>query len=134
MTDPAKRPQPRPQPDGLADAGAALWGAVAGVLKLEEHEALKLLQLCRAADLLDALQAEIDRDGVVIDSPQGRKAHPAAVELRQQRVAFARLLSDMQLPAGLADAAKKKATKTAGQPQQRRPAVKGVYAINGGGA
>jgi hypothetical protein len=36
----------------------------------------------------------------------------------------------MNLPAGLADA-KKKTVKTAGQTQQRRPAVKGVLAING---
>lgn len=129
MTDPAppaQRPVARPKPDGLATAGAALWEAVAGVLQLEEHEALKLLQVCRTADLLDVLQAEVDRDGAVIESPQGRKSHPAAVELRQQRVTFARLVSDMRLPAGLA------AAKAKGQ--QQRPAVKGVYAVGGGNA
>ena len=137
MTDSAPHPArrlPRPQPDGLGATGAALWDSIAGVLSLEEHEALKLLQLCRAADLLDELQAEVTRDGVVIDSPQGRKAHPAVVELRQQRVAFARLASDMRLPAGLAAAKKKTATGAAqpSQTQQRRPAVKGVYAISSG--
>lgn len=141
---PGSHPQRRPCPEGLAAAGSLLWDAVAGVLALEEHEALKLLQLCRAADLLDELQAELDRDGAVIDSPQGRKAHPAAVELRQQRVAFARLIADMRLPAGLADAKAKASAKastesTRGAPvdgpaQQRRPAVKGVYAIGKGNA
>lgn len=126
MTDPAppaQRPAARPKPDGLATAGTALWDAVAGVMQLDEHEALKLVQLCRMADMLDELQAEVDRDGVIVESPQGRKAHPAVVELRQHRVAFARLVSDMRLPAGLADAKNRT--------QQRRPAVKGVYTIGG---
>lgn len=72
MTDHA-RAQPRTQTDGLGVAEAALRSAAAGFLALEEHEAMKLSQLCRTADMLDEVQAEMDRDGVAIDSPQGQE-------------------------------------------------------------
>lgn len=120
----------RQPPDGLGDAGMTLWSAVTDVLDLDEHESLALRELCRTADTLDTLQAVVDRDGVLADSSQGIRAHPALVELRQQRIAFARLVSAMQLPLGLAAPQQDSAQPV--QPVQRRPGVKGVYAINGG--
>lgn len=114
----------RALPDGLGDAGAALWASVTDVLDLDEHEALALLQVCRTADTLDELQAVVDREGVASESSQGPKAHWALTELRQQRIAFARLVSAMRLPAGLADAKK----------TQRRSGVRGMYAVDGGRA
>ena len=123
----------RPRPDDLAAAGAALWDAVTDVLDLDEHEALELRELCRTADMLDELQAVVDRDGVLLDSSQGMRAHPALVELRQHRIAFARLVSAMQLPSGLADAKQRMPTHES-QRAQRRPGVRGVYAIDGGRA
>lgn len=124
MTDRAKRARP----DGLAASGIALWDAVADVLALDEHEALALREICRTADTLDTLQAEVNRDGATVDSPQGRKAHPALVELRAQRVTFARLVAALRLPAGLAD---RKAATTGGNRTQRRSGVRGTYAIGG---
>ncbi|BCP11679.1 hypothetical protein MINTM020_37770 [Mycobacterium paraintracellulare] len=125
----------RPRPEGLASAGAALWGAVTGVLDLDEHEALALRELCRTADTLDELQDVVERDGVLLDSSQGMRAHPALVELRQQRITFARLVSAMQLPSGLADATALPASAAEAQQRaQRRPGVRGVYAIDGGRA
>jgi hypothetical protein len=121
----------RQPPEGLGASGAALWCAVVDALDLDEHEALALRELCRTADILDTLQAIVDRDGVLAESSQGMRAHPALVELRQQRIAFARLVSAMQLPSGLA--APQPGGAQPVQPQ-RRPGVKGVYAINGGRA
>lgn len=139
MTNRAKRPRP----ESLGAAGATLWDEVAAVLALDEHEALALLQVCRTADVLDTLQAEVDRDGVTVNSPQGRKAHPALVELRAQRLTYARLIAALRLPAGLADRkakqpatsakAKETATPADGRPQ-RRSGVRGTYAIAGGGS
>jgi hypothetical protein len=142
------QPLPRPRPDGLAASGGALWDSVAGVLALDEHEALALLQACRTADMLDTLQAVVDRDGVTVDSPQGTKAHPALTELRAQRVVFARLVAALRLPSGLADrkAKKEKQHEAAKQVDadekvvirghltqgQRRAGARGVYAIDGG--
>ncbi|MGV0646786.1 terminase [Mycolicibacterium sp. XJ2546] len=120
------------QPSGLGDAGTTLWGAVTDVLDLDEHNALALRELCRTADTLDRLQAIVDRDGDLATSSQGMRAHPALVELRQQRIVFARLMSAMQLPSGLT--ASQHGGAQPAQPTQRRPGAKGVYAINGGRA
>lgn len=120
----------RHPPEGLGNAGTSLWVAVTDVLDLDEHEALALRELCRTADTLDVLQAVVDRDGVLADSSQGMRAHPALVELRQQRIAFARLVSAMQLPSGLTDP--QQVGDQPERPAQRRPGVKGVYAIKGG--
>jgi hypothetical protein len=89
---------PPPPPDGLRDAGAALWtGAVAGV-EFEDHNLHLLREAALTADTLHALQAVLDAEGPVIDSPQGRKAHPALSELRQFRIVLARLLAALKIP------------------------------------
>ncbi len=98
-------------------AGAKLWADVTDALVLDAHEERLLLELCRTADTCDALQAVIDRDGVLADSSQGVRAHPALQELRQQRIAFARLVSALGLPDGL-------------NRERTRP-VRGVYRIAG---
>ncbi|WP_238390912.1 MULTISPECIES: hypothetical protein [unclassified Mycolicibacterium] len=59
-----------------------------------------LREACRTADSIDALQAVVDRDGVLNSSPQGIRAHPALVELRAQRLCFAKLVAQLAIPAG----------------------------------
>ena len=71
------------------------------VLDIEEREALALCDLCRTAETLDTLQVIVNRGGALADSSQGMPAHPALIELRRQRIAFARLVSAMQLTTGL---------------------------------
>ncbi|KUH97954.1 terminase [Mycolicibacterium acapulense] len=94
-------------PNGLKWSGRRLWQAVAADFELSEHETSLLLQACRTVDLLDALQARLDADGPIVDSPQGLKAHPAAAELRQQRITLARLVASIGLPTGVVEDAKK---------------------------
>ena len=53
-----------------------------------------------------------------------KRAHPALVELRQQRIAFACLVAQLGLPVGDQDAAHVKG-------QQQRRATRGVYGITG---
>lgn len=105
-------------PAGLADAGSALWKSVTDEFELDEHEAVLLLQAARTVDQLDLLQAAIDTDGVVVNSPQGSKAHPALVEARQQRIALARILSALRLP-----------EEETGKRPQRRMGVRGLQAV-----
>lgn len=112
-------------PEGTQAAGARLWSSVVDVYELEEHEQTLLVQAVRTVDLLDDLEAIVGREGAVIDSPQGRKAHPAAVEARQQRIALARLLAALRLPAGEAG------DQQAGARPQRRTGVRGAYGIRG---
>jgi len=117
----------QPTPSGLRVAGKRLWRSILDDYELDEHERAMLLEACRSVDLLDQLDAAVRRDGAMVESPQGVKAHPAAVEARQQKIALARLLAALRLPAG--------AEGDAEQRQDRRPArrvgVRGVYGIRG---
>src|SRR4051794_18937795 len=112
-------------PAGTRAAGKRLWASVVDVYDLEEHELALLVEAVRTVDLLADLDAEVRRDGPMLESPQGRKAHPAAVEARQQRIALARLLAALRLPAGEAG------DQQAGARPQRRVGVRGAYGIRG---
>jgi len=68
-------------------------------------------------DLCDQLQAVLDSDGPLLDG----KAHPAAVELRQQRIVLARLIVALRVPLGEEE-------DTAGRLQRR--ALRGVYGLS----
>jgi hypothetical protein len=111
-------------PEGVQEAGARLWASVLADYELEEHERALLVEAVRTLDLLTDLEALVRVEGPVIDSPQGRKAHPAAVEARQQRIALARLLAALRLPTGdESDEAR----------PQRRVGVRGHYGIRSAG-
>jgi hypothetical protein len=108
----------KPNPD-LAPAGQRLWDAVAGQYELEQHEERLLLEAARTADLLDALAAEVAEDGPML----GDKVHPAVVELRQQRILLARLLTALRVPLG------GEAAETSPTPRlPERRGVRGTYA------
>ena len=107
-------------PTGLKKSGRALWRAVLADFELAEHELQLLGTACRTADLCDLLQATLDAEGPMAESSQGVRVHPAAVELRQQRITLARLLAALDVPTGDEDA-----------PPVRPP--RGVYAVRGAG-
>lgn len=113
--------EPPKPPSGLRRSGRTLWRAVVTDYELDEHEKTILREACRTADSLDALQVQLDNDGVMSESSQGARVHPALVELRQQRIAFARLLTALRIPQGEDDAR-----------QQTRGTPRGVYGIAGG--
>lgn len=110
---------PKP-PKGTKAGGRRLWSDVLGGYEFDEHEMALLVEAARTVDLLDELQTIIEAEGAVIDSPQGRKAHPAAVEARQQRITLARLLAALRLPSG--------DEQDAPRPQ-RRSGVRGIYGL-----
>lgn len=85
---------PKP-PMPLKAGGRRLWRSVLTRFALAEHEKVMLLECCRTIDDLVAIAAA---DGVVIESPQGRKAHPALTEARQQRLVLTRLLRMLGIP------------------------------------
>jgi hypothetical protein len=70
--------KPKP-PTGLGAPGRRLWSAVVDEWELEEHELALLVQAVRCLDYLDKLDALVAAEGLVVDSPQGTKAHPALV-------------------------------------------------------
>lgn len=108
-------------PKGAGPSGRALWSDVVSKYDLEEHELALLREACRTVDDLDSLAAVSAAEGMTL----GTKVHPAVVEARQLRIALARLLGALRLPAGDED------DQSAGRRPQRRVGVRGPYAIGG---
>jgi hypothetical protein len=113
-------PNPPAAPKGTGTAGERLWTAVVGEYVLEEHELELLRQAVRCVDDLDALDAVVAKDGLVIRAGSAPRVHPAAVERRQLRLTLARTLAALRLPSGMA-----------GKSPQRRVGVRGTYGIRG---
>lgn len=119
MTKKPKKPNP---PSGTGRSGRRLWRSIVAVYELNEHELALLRQAARTADVVDDLQAVVDREGALTTTRLGEtKAHPALVELRQQRLVLARLLAALRLPVD---------DPASGQRTQSRP-LRGIYGIAG---
>ncbi len=109
-------------PTGTGAAGRRLWLSVVTDYDLAEHELAVLTEATRTVDLLDELDAAIRSEGAIVDSPQGRRANPAATEARQQRIVLARLLAALRMPVGEAGDEQANA-----RPRRRGP--RGVYGV-----
>lgn len=112
-------------PTGTKAPGRRLWASVMDVYELDEHERALLVEAVRTVDLLDVLDARVRDEGPLVETGHGTKAHPAAVEARQQRIALARLLAALRLPSG------EDGDRQAGARPQRRVGARGVYGIRG---
>ena len=108
-------------PPGLKLGGKRLWHAVTDAYELASHEEAILLEAARTVDTLEALEAVVTAEGVTHASPQGLRAHPAAVEARQQRVVLAKLIASLRIPLEGAEAA--------GRLPQRRVGVRAPGAL-----
>jgi hypothetical protein len=108
----------RAQVDSLAPSAREIWQRVTADYELSPHELRLLLEVCRCANTLDFLAADIAERGVMLD----RKVNPAVVESRQLSIAFARLVSALALPDLDADAA----------PKYVRTGTRGPYKLIGG--
>jgi hypothetical protein len=95
----ARKQSEHPVPAGLTGSGLLLWTSVVADFELADHELAVLRDACRTMNVIDALQDRVDRDGVLNESPQGLRVHPGVVELRQQRLAFTKLLAALAIPA-----------------------------------
>ncbi len=110
-------------PRGTRAAGRRLWRAVLNDYDLAEHELTLLRQAVHVADLCKDLQQRLDDEGPLL----GDRAHPALVELRQQRILLARLIVALRVPLGEEE---EEAKSTASRSQRR--GLRGVYGIRGG--
>lgn len=113
----AGKPQP---PKGTGPGGRQLWRAVLAKYELEEHELTLLREAVRTVDQLDALAAVVSVQDVTV----GQRVNPALVEQRQLRIALARLLGALRLPAGDED------DQSPGRRPQRRLGVRGIYGLD----
>ena len=112
-------------PRGAGAAGRRLWRAVLGEFELAEHEMVLLRQAVRVADLCEQLQQRVDDAGPLL----GDRAHPALVELRQQRILLARLIVALRVPLGEDDEQDSRSAR-----RSQRRGLRGVYGIPGGAA
>lgn len=99
MSDGSPPRRPR-APAGLRTAGRRLWRQMVDVYELDPSEQTALESACRTADELADLQAvlaEVSTPTVAGSKGQTR-VHPLYAEVRQHRLALARLLAAIDLP------------------------------------
>lgn len=106
-------------PAGTGQDGRRLWRAVLEVYELEEHELALLRQAVHTVDLCSRLQGQVEEEGVMVEG----RAHPALVELRQQRIILARLIVALRVPMGEVESSGK--SGSGGRTQYR--GTRGVY-------
>jgi len=97
-------------PTGLAAAGKRLWrnivGDLAEGLELDARELALLEAACRQADAVAVLEQAVVRAGPMALGAAGQpRLHPAVAEIRQGRLALARLLGELDLAGEAAPAA-----------------------------
>jgi hypothetical protein len=86
-------------PDGLGEAGRALWVSLSAEFEFGPHELALLAVACRQADDVAALEGLLGRDGLVVTGSAGQPRLNAAVtEVRQGRLALAKLLDQLAIP------------------------------------
>jgi hypothetical protein len=86
-------------PTALDEHGKALWADIVGKYELRADE-LRVLEAAGCeADLIDAMQAALSDQPLMIEGSQGQKViNPLVSELRQHRATFAGLLRQLKLP------------------------------------
>ena len=84
-------------PEWLRPETAAWWLDVVGSYDLEPHHVRLLSLAAEAWDRSSEAREVIARDGIVITTPGGVRAHPAVAIERDARLAFARLLREIDL-------------------------------------
>lgn len=85
-------------PRGLNAAGRRLWDVGTTEFEWAQHELAMLEEACRTRDRIVELDAAVTRDGLMLNSSQGMRVHPAVAEARSQRLALARLLATLGIP------------------------------------
>lgn len=91
-------------PAGLSATGRRLWASILAdlpaELELEARELVVLEAAARQSDVIASLERAVRRDGTMVKGASGqRRLNGAVAEIRQGRIALARLLGDLDLPA-----------------------------------
>jgi hypothetical protein len=85
-------------PEGLGEAGQALWRSVTDGFEVQAHQHPVLLAACRESDRAEQAEADLRTDGpYVSDRYGGLRAHPGVAVARSSRLAVARLLRTLNL-------------------------------------
>ena len=103
-------------PAAITGVGLDLWHELHAALQFTVTEERIAVELCRTISLCEVLARELDVLGPVLDGQRGLKVNPIVAEIRQQRLAAARLAKSLDIPA-LDDR------------PNRRGGVRGVYGV-----
>jgi P27 family predicted phage terminase small subunit len=92
-------PSPPPKPPRHLRAATRRWFAeVVGEYDLESHHVRLLQAACEAWDRTQQAREALSRDGLTVATDSGSvKSHPAIAIERDSRLAFARLLRELDL-------------------------------------
>lgn len=85
-------------PTGLDAPGRKLWASIVADFEMAVHELAQLEEAARIRDRIAQLRALVDAEGLMLESSQGSRLHPAIAETRQQQLALARLLATLGVP------------------------------------
>lgn len=92
------KPQIPRAPTGLRARGRRFWRETLAEHELNRPELAVLEEVCRTLDDIDLLHDAVRVDGVTVAGSTGQtRAHPALVELRQQRQVVGRLVAQLGL-------------------------------------
>lgn len=111
-------------PDGLGEAGGAVWTAIVGKYDLRPDELVTLEDACRITDMIAALDSAWAEDGrpMTARGSMGQLIiHPLIGEIRTQRMARNALWRQLKLPDVDVDAGGDAAGVDAGSARSGRP-------------
>lgn len=98
-------PREHLEPPDLSDRAASFWRFIAADFDLSDGEAELLTEAAWTLTEIDALRVALERDGVMVAGSMGQqRVNPAVGEIRQHRLALARLLKALDLPSEEAEA------------------------------
>jgi P27 family predicted phage terminase small subunit len=83
----------------LSEAMQAWWRSVMDAYELQPHHEHLLEAACDAWDRMVQARETLREDGLTVTTKSGTKRHPAADIERDSRLAFARLLRELDLDA-----------------------------------
>ncbi|MGY1945327.1 hypothetical protein [Nocardia asiatica] len=101
-------------PKGLAPGGRKLWTDIVAQWDLRPDELRVLREAAREVDLIDKLEAVLNKGSLMIPGSMGQMVvHPMVTELRQHRATLAALLRQLKLPDADGGEAEKESRSTA---------------------
>ena len=92
-------------PANLESRGLKFWQDATGVYEFRADELLILEDACRELDVIDRLEEELRTADLLVKGSMGQDvANPLLGEVRQHRALYARLVKQLALPDGEAEA------------------------------
>jgi P27 family predicted phage terminase small subunit len=84
-------------PSVLGKEGRELWAVIvtSGDYELSEPELVLVQEACECRDMIRTLRDAVARDGILIPSSQGERAHPGIEAARQYSVRMSQILRQL---------------------------------------